>query len=151
MSSIDQKYIDVVIQSATLYFNTVGNNRVQVGKPYPKGEEQIHLDCTGLINITGGRNGIVYVTCKDNMLYDLVKTFSGMEATEEEDIIDMSGELINTISGNMQSVFGKDFDISTPGVYHGIDVQLPPLPRKSTSVIPVSWKDHHFFIVIGME
>ena len=70
---------------------------------------------------------------------------------DEQGIIDMAGELSNTIAGNARESFGSRFMISVPIVIKGaaedIFVQVAP----PVYVIPVTWKSHSCYLAIGLE
>ena len=75
----------------------------------------------------------------------------GENETDTANVLDIVGEVANTISGNARSAFGKDFMISVPLVIEGAPsyIHLPKALR--SYVIPVYWKAYSAAIVICFE
>ena len=74
-------------------------------------------DYTGVIGISGARNGIVYFTAPRGMLTVLLMRMQETD-TSEENMKDLVGEVANTISGNARRDFGKDFSSRCPWSRH---------------------------------
>ena len=74
------------------------------------------------------------------------------EADDSEDnLVDLVGEVANTISGNARKQFGSEFNISVPFVFKG-QPQNVILPKdKHSFVIPLKWKNHDAGIVIYLQ
>ena len=70
--------------------------------------------------------------------------------TSDENIMDLVGEVANTISGNARRDFGKNFVISVPQVIaHHADRVAPPHQR--SFVIPINWRTHSAKLVVCLE
>ena len=68
----------------------------------------------------------------------------------EDTILDLVGEVANTISGNARRDFGKSFVISVPTVVaHNPEKVTPPHPR--CYVIPINWRAHSAKLVVCLE
>jgi chemotaxis protein CheX len=68
----------------------------------------------------------------------------------EETILDLVGEVANTISGNARRDFGKSFLISVPTVIaREPDKVTAPHPR--SYVIPINWRAHSAKLVVCLE
>jgi chemotaxis protein CheX len=94
--------------------------------------------------------GCVYFTAPLMLLKHLLLSM-GESDTREEHIVDLVGEVANTISGNARSEFGKDFMISVPLVIEGAPSNIH-LPKELRSyVIPVYWKSYSAAIVLCFE
>lgn len=63
----------------------------------------------------------------------------------------MIGEMANTISGNASEAFGRDFQISVPLVITGNPEGVDLLNRAPGFVVPVQWKTHKAYLVVGVE
>ena len=105
---------------------------------------------TGIIGVSGPYRGSVYFTAPRVLLRHLL--LSLQEPDESEDnILDLIGEIANTISGNARSEYGSDFMISVPIVVKGTpdEIYLPKTAR--SVVIPISWKEYAAAIVVSLE
>ncbi len=83
-------------------------------------ENQIY-DYTGLIGISGGFRGGIYVTCKSAFLEFVYKrlTHQDPERPLKRAFSDLVGELANTLAGYFQKECGDQFLISVPCVIVG--------------------------------
>jgi chemotaxis protein CheX len=148
---MNEKDVKAIIDATTSYFEQYGTVHAQVGVPYIKGDKTILLDYTGIIGISGIRKGVIYITTTKKMLEELIKAVSGIQSFGTAEIIDMSGELANTISGNIQKVFGSHFMISAPSVVQGKPNDITIHLTNPTYIIPVTWNSEEFFITISLE
>ena len=146
-----EQELQVFINSTVNYFNEVSASTAAMGTPYIKeAGEQVLLDYTGLIGISGVQKGCVYYTTSNAMLSDLAVDILG-EPGDATTLNDLIGEIANTVAGNAQKTFGSDFMISVPVVIKG-DAKGTELNIKPpTYVVPVTWKGHKGFIVVGIE
>jgi len=143
--------LQVFIDGAIRYFQHTSDKDVKVGTPYlVNNSEPAAFDYTGVIGISGPRKGCVYFTAPGVLLKHLLLSIGEQEVTQEN-IIDLVGEVANTISGNARSEYGKEFMISVPVVIQGAPGQIH-LPESLRSyVIPVYWKAYSAAIVICIE
>jgi chemotaxis protein CheX len=68
----------------------------------------------------------------------------------EETILDLVGEVANTISGNARRDFGKSFVISVPTVV-AHDPEKVMTPHQRCYVIPINWRAHSAKLVVCLE
>ena len=103
-----------------------------------------------MISVSGPHTGIVYFTAPRILLRHLLVSI-GEPDTSDSIMMDLTGEIANTISGNARSEFGEEFDISTPNVISGVpdEEQLPRAVR--SFVIPLKWKNYQAAIVICLK
>lgn len=141
------------IDTVTQYFEEVTKTEAELGVPYIKDDEAVSLDYTGAIGISGARRGAVYLTASEAMIRDLGAIILGTAASSvaSSDIVDLIGEVTNTIAGNMRRTFGSDFMISVPLVLKGkvsdLQIQLKP----PVYIIPITWNGHKSYMAIGLE
>lgn len=140
-------FIDVV----TRYFDDVTSIPAEMGVPFVKEQAAVLLDLTGLIGISGARRGGIYVTAPRAMLAALAAVILGTDAVEDEDILDMVGELANTIAGNMRATFGSTFMISVPIVVEGKPDDIHLRLKPPVFVIPIRWNGHNCYLSVGLE
>ncbi len=148
---MSEKVLQVFIEGAMRYFQHTTEKDVKVGTPYlVKNDEPAAFDFTGVIGVSGPMKGCVYFTAPQILLKHLLLSL-GETDTGEENIIDIVGEVANTISGNARSEFGKEFMISVPVVIQGAPSNIH-LPKELRSyVIPVYWKAYSAAIVLCFE
>ncbi len=142
--------IQIFIDGVNRFFNEVNGVDIVVGTPYivDKAIPRAH-DYTGIIGISGPMKGCVYFTAPQVLLRNVLISY-GMSGTEER-LLDLAGEVANTISGNARSAYGKDFMISVPIVVKG-KLENMHLPTDSRSyVIPVEWKQYKAYIVVCLQ
>jgi chemotaxis protein CheX len=142
----------VFIDTVNNYFYELTNEPSETGLPYLKDRNQDILDdYTGMIGISGSRKGFVYVTGVRELFADLVRIILQIKEIDEDQVIDMAGEVANTVSGNVRKVFGSEFMISVPAIIEGKpkDLRLPN--NIPVFVIPIKWRNYKANIVIGLE
>jgi chemotaxis protein CheX len=139
------------IDSTVYYFEEVTGEQAITGIPYLKGSEPVVLDYTGIIGISGKRKGCVYITTASSMLKNLANIILDDDEANVETIKDLTGEIANTISGNVREAYGSSFMISVPVVVEGKakDIKLPE--HVQAFVIPITWKEHKSFLVVCLE
>ncbi|WP_370979231.1 chemotaxis protein CheX [Agaribacterium sp. ZY112] len=148
---MSEETIKVFIDGVVNYFRHTSDKEVSIGTPYlADNESPTSFDYTGIIGISGPYKGTVYFTAPKILLRHLLLSL-GEPDTSNENILDVAGEVANTISGNARSVFGHDFMISVPVVVEGggSKVRLPKALR--SYVIPIYWKAYSAAVVVCLE
>lgn len=146
-----EETLQVFIESILHYFKQLNDNSVRVGTPYLMDNGQpAAFDITGIIGISGPHQGCVYFTAP-RILLKHVLIMLGETDTSSEHLLDLVGEVANTLSGNARSYFGQQFMISVPVMVEG-----PPdhihLPKHLRSyVIPIYWKNYQAAVVICLK
>ena len=96
------------------------------------------LDVTGVIGISGARQGCIYVTAGRELLRNLL-LYVGETDLSEANLADMAGEMANTISGNARRHFGPNFMISVPVVVAG-NARAIQVPKDVKAyILPLKW------------
>lgn len=146
-----EQTIQVFIDGVLRYFQHTSHKAVEVGTPFLVGNESpTALDYTGIISISGPMKGCVYFTAPRILVKHLLMSI-GETNTSEENIIDLVGEVANTISGNARKQFGSEFVISVPVVVEGKPSTIH-LPKQQRSyVIPIHWKSYRAAVVICLR
>ena len=135
----------------TNYFNQFGNEELIVDTPYLLENQQpkVH-DYTGVIGISGVQKGVVYFSATSALL-DSILDSMGETDKSEDNLVDLAGEVANTIAGNARTEFGSEFHISVPLVFKG-SPQSIILPKSGRSfIIPVSWRGQIGEIVVCLQ
>ena len=140
-------FIDVVID----YFVLLSDESARMGVPYiQEGKSQL-LDFTGVIGISGARKGGIFVTASSSMLKELASLILESDDVAPDEILDMVGELTNTIAGNVRREFGSSFMISVPIIVEGRPQDLRLQIKPPVFVVPINWRTHQAFLSVGLE
>ncbi|MDO8454314.1 MAG: chemotaxis protein CheX [Sulfurimonas sp.] len=110
------------------------------------------LKYTATISISGAYNGAIYVSIDEEMLSNLVRLILDSEEVNREDLVDMAGEIVNTIAGNARRELGADFNISVPFVISGatINIDLPKMIAP-IYILPCKWNKQIFYLFLGLD
>ncbi len=148
---MSEQTLQVFIDGVLNYFKQTSDKEVKVGSPYLiENNSPAAFDFTGIIGVSGPYRGTVYFTAPKALLTHLLLSI-GERDTSMENILDLVGEVANTISGNARSAFGQEFLISVPVVVEGAPNKIH-LPKNLRSyVIPVYWKAYSAAVVICLE
>lgn len=146
-----EKRLQVFIDGVNRYFNEANNMDIEIGTPYLVENKMPEAhDFTGIIGISGPYRGSVYFTAPRVLLSHLLVSI-GETDSSEENMMDLVGEIANTISGNARLEYGEEFMISVPLVVRGIPDEIY-LPKEARSfVIPITWKHYDAAIVICLQ
>lgn len=148
---MDEQKFQVFIDSVVKYFNQLKSDDVVVQTPYlTEKQEFIVYDFTGVIGITGNKKGLVYFSAPTKMLNMMLKAL-GETDTSEAILVDLVGEVANTIAGNARTEFGADFNISIPFVFKGAPDNIMLPKDKNSFIIPIDWKDETAAIVVCLQ
>lgn len=146
----DEK-LNVFIDAVVNYFACTADDPVKVGTPYLDDENAPAVfDFTGIIGISGARKGCVYFSAPRALLRHLLLSM-GEDDMAQENLLDVVGEVANTLSGNARSHFGSEFMISVPVVVKGSPEGIHVPKAMRSYVIPVYWKAYSAAVVISLE
>lgn len=148
---MSEKTLQVFIDGVINYFRHTSDKDVKVGTPYlVENANPAAFDYTGIIGVSGPYRGTVYFSAPKLLLTHLLLSM-GEKDTSVENIVDLVGEVANTISGNARTEFGQEFMISVPVVVEGAPGRIH-LPKDLRSyVIPVYWKAYSAAVVVCLE
>ena len=146
-----EETLQVFIDGVTRYFDHTKDNDLRVGTPYlADNSAPISMDYTGLIGVSGSNKGCVYFTAPKAMLRHLILS-RGEPDTSDDNMVDLVGEVANTISGNARRELGKNFMISVPVVVSGAPSNIHlPLELRSY-VVPTTWRSYNAAVVICLQ
>jgi chemotaxis protein CheX len=142
--------IRTFVDGATRYFEVSAQQSATVGSPYlvTDGNPGAY-DYTGVIGVSGARKGIVYFSAPRGMLAVLLMRMNETD-TSDANIMDLVGEVVNTISGNARRDFGRTFNISVPTVVSS-NLEKITAPYSKSYVIPINWRKHSAKLVVCLE
>ena len=146
LSEAELKYF---VDANCRFFEKVAPDQLVLKDPFIEFSEPVFLDFTGLIEITGGHSGSVYLTMPRAMVLSLTRVM-GEQETSEETLRDAVGEIASMISSNAREQFGPRLGISVPRSLVGSEpAGLPLAPTRF--VLPIGWQDEEAFLVIALE
>ena len=146
-----EKQIQVFIDGVINYFQHTADKSIKIGSPYLiENTKPAAFDYTGIIGISGPQKGTVYFTAPKALLTHLLLSM-GETDTNLENIMDLVGEVANTISGNARSEFGKEFMISVPVMLEGAPSAIHMPSKLRSYVIPIYWRAYSAAVVICLE
>ncbi len=148
---MSENTLQVFIDGALNYFQHTSHQEVKIGTPYLiANSNPAAFDYTGIIGVSGPYRGTVYFTAPKALLTHLLLSI-GEQETSIEYVLDLVGEVANTIAGNARSTFGHEFMISVPVVVEGSPSQIHLPSDLRSYVIPVYWKAYSAAVVICLE
>ncbi len=146
----EDQEIKIFTDAVKNYFSVQTNNEAFIKTAFLSNAEIKTLDYTGIITLSGDYKGCVYFTAPRFMLVDLLTNMSETNVSEIN-LLDIVGEIANTISGNARKHFGKGLEISVPVKFSGKVQQLGHNIRQSPLTISILWKGFEAFVVVDID
>ena len=143
--------ITTFLNAVLNYFDTTVQQQAECGTPFMLLDRAPEIsDYTGVIRISGSREGVVFFTAPKSMLCVMLVR---MQETDmcHENLCDLVGEIANTLSGNARRDFGHQFNISTPSVLHGRQAAMQCPPDTRPIVVPIEWRKHRARLVVCLN
>ena len=143
--------VNVFVNGVLNYFDTMVQQVAECGTPFlALGNNPEVSDYTGVIRISGKRDGVVYFTASRNMLSVMLMRMQETDMSHEN-LCDLVGEIANTLSGNARRDFGHQFQISVPSVVCGRETTMEHPPDTRPIVIPIQWRTHRARLVVCLN
>jgi chemotaxis protein CheX len=141
--------VQVFIDGIKHYFMSVSDSKAEVGTPYLIDVKDSPVsDYMGVIEVSGVRKGKVYVLAARAMLRHLLMSLGESYVTPEL-IVDIVGEVANTISGNVREQFGSQFVISVPVIQEGGAGVIKETEQAFS--VPFRWKSYTGHLVVCLQ
>jgi len=148
---MNDESLAVFVDGAANYFGTFSKTPAAIGAPFLIQDINKYLeDFTGIIGISGNKKGSVFFSAPRELLIQLI-TSIGVLTTQDEKLMDLVGEVSNTISGNARREFGEEFMLSVPVVIQGKSENVKVTNVAEIYVIPISWKNYEAYLIINLE
>lgn len=146
-----QEKIASFVEVVKNYFAQFPQKELAIDTPYLSEEKKPKVyDYTGVIGVSGIMRGVVYVSASSELLLELLEDLQESDQTDAM-MIDLIGEIANTVAGNARGEFGSQFHISTPLVFKGLP-QTVVLPKEGRAfIIPIIWQQKVGEIVVCLE
>jgi chemotaxis protein CheX len=143
--------VGIFVDSVLGYFDATVQHTAQCGTPYLAiGRSPEVSDYTGMIKITGKREGIVYFTAPRSMLSVMLMRMQETDMSHEN-LCDLVGEIANTFAGNARRGFGHQFNISVPTVVFGKSDPMEYPTGTRPIVIPIDWRTYKARLVVCLN
>ncbi len=140
--------IDIFIDTISHYFQQITRQTATIGAAYLSTHQGLeNYDYSGLIGIAGKYRGCIYFTAPRPLLRHLLVSM-GEHNHCDEHLLDMVGEIANTLSGNARKYFGSEFIISVPVSIKGQIDNVRPPSELLPYVIPLTWNGYRASLVI---
>ncbi len=147
---MNDENLSVFVDCVTNYFDTISEDAAKVGTPYLIKDINANLsDYTGIIGISGSKKGSVFFSAPQSMLAHLLIEL-GLISTQESKLMDLVGEVCNTISGNARREFGDQFMLSVPLVLKGKGEELAITRTVEIYLIPIVWRRFKANLIINL-
>lgn len=148
---ITEQEVQVFIDGVKHYFATVSDSHAVVGTPYVMTQATTPIsDFLGVISVSGLRKGKVYFAANRVMLRHLLMSL-GEPTVSSELVVDMIGEVANTISGNVRETFGTQFVISVPTVEQSSQTMASDPAIDRAYSVPFKWKTYTGHLVVCLH
>ncbi len=146
-----EENLEVFIDGLTNYFDKITSSLATVSTPFLIQDVNQYLsDYTGIIGISGNHKGSVFFTAPRIMMVKLISEI-GVMSTRDDKLMDLVGEVSNTISGNARRQFGDQFMLTTPIVLQGKSEKMRVSNVADIYVIPVVWKNMNAHLIINLN
>ena len=146
-----ERSLEVFVEGLANYFETLTETPAQIGTPFLTADVNKYLlDYTGIIGISGNYKGSVFFSGSKILMTNLIAEI-GIITSQEDKLMDLVGEVSNTISGNARREFGDQFMLSVPIVLKGKSDDVKISDSVDIYVIPVVWRDKQANLVINLN
>lgn len=143
--------IAVFVNGILKYFDTAVQQVAGCGTPFLAISRAPEVyDYTGMIRISGKRDGLIYFTAPRGMLSVMLMRMQETDMSHEN-ICDLVGEIANTLSGNARRDFGHQFNISVPTVVFGRGTPVEHPANTRPIVVPIDWRNYRAQLVVCLN
>jgi len=148
---MNERFVNVFVDGLMNYIKHLEKIHADVGTPYLlENTDPILHEVTGIIGVSGTNKGCVYFTATRAILRQIA-TIQGDDSIDDGGLLDLAGEIANTIAGNARSVFGKQFMISVPSVVEGNENSLHLPADVRSFAIPIEWGDFGPVLIVCLD
>lgn len=149
MNDLNDSDMDVFIEAISKYFKQSTQEAAQIRAAY-LGEDSLPIyDFTGAIKVSGEFLGSIYFSAPNAMLRHLL-TIMRENDQSNDNLLDIVGEIANTLSGNARQYFGENLMISPPTKMTSISLKLNKLARQRPYVISIKWKHYVSSLIVDV-
>lgn len=146
----EEQILHFFVWSIWRYFRVTTEVEPRVENPYYLEADPELSDFTAVITITGMSKGVVYFTI-DRSFLERLFTYYPIEEKSETMLLDLAGEISNTIAGNVREYLGEGFLISTPRVVKQSTADFQKYESIPSFVLPISWEGYQCKLYVSLE
>ena len=152
---MDIKLITPFVDSAKNVLKTMATVEANADEYLIKKDSKTFGDVTGVISLTGAKaNGSLIISFQGALILKIVSNMFMEEITElTSEVSDAVGELTNMICGNAKTnltSLGFAFDMATPFVLTGQNMEVKQLSKTETIVAPFSTEFGRFTVELSL-
>ncbi len=141
----------VFVDGISNYFTSTTGTDATVGTPFLSKEVNPYIsDFTGIIGISGNKKGSIFFSAPSRMVSHVLQGM-GLISTKESKLMDLVGEICNTVSGNARREFGEDFNITVPLTIQGKPQDMSVSEVASIYIIPIEWEQQRANLIVNLE
>lgn len=153
---MDATLINPFIQSTISVLKTMTQTNPTPGTPFIKKDSKTWGVVTGVIGMAGDRmSGNLLISFNQPCILDIVSKMLMEEFKEiTPDVTDAVGEITNMITGgtkNLLSELGFSFDMATPMIITGKDIELKQQTKTPVVVVPFTTSAGEFVIEANLS
>ncbi|MFT5136444.1 MAG: chemotaxis protein CheX [Arenicella sp.] len=143
--------IQVFVEGVINFYNVVGFSKAQVRAPYLiENVKDSLVEYNGMIPISGRNSGSIIFSAPKTMLMQLLGRYGG-NTNKAELLLDLVGEIANTISGNARETLGTDFNLAAPIVSRGHLDDFDAPDGLQTYCIPILWERRQANLIVALK
>ena len=143
--------VGVFVNSVMHYFESAVQQPAACGIPHLAVRRRPELaDYTGVVRISGRRDGVVLFTAPRSMLCVMLMCMHETDLSHEH-LRELVGEIANTLSGDAQRNFRHQYSVSVHSVVHERDAPMVYPPQARPIVIPIAWRSYQARLVVCLD
>lgn len=143
-------YVNPFLSAAVKVLKTMAHIASQPGKPYLKNNQVAEGDISGIIGLTGEKNGSMAVSFSKECALKLAINMVGKEFNElTNEVANAVGEVTSTIASDARAdlfMRGYSFSASIPSVVTGEGHTIRHISQGPTIVMPFETEAGPFFV-----
>ncbi|MDR0440511.1 MAG: chemotaxis protein CheX [Candidatus Accumulibacter sp.] len=152
MNDINENDIRNFLDAISAFFLQATREKVKIESAYlvEAGVSAITFDLTSYIRLSGSFSGRIYFSAPRAMVSRLLLEM-GEPDRGEKHLLDVVGEIANTISGNVRKHFGETMEISVPVTLTTDSDWLKKAVSPRSYVILIRWKQYRASVVVDIR
>lgn len=149
MTDITENDAKVFIDAVSSYFSHLNGEPAHIQSAYLAEKQLPRYDYTGQITLSGQFRGSVYFSASSLMAARLLLAMRETD-TGRSNLLDIVGEVANTIAGNARRHFGAELEISTPQTTYGQPENQTAI-RARPFAIELQWQQCKGVVLVDIE
>lgn len=150
MTDLTENDARVFVDAVSNYFTHLNGQLAAIQSAYLAGKQLPRYDYTGKITLSGHFRGSVYFSASSMMAAKLLLAMRETD-TCKSNLLDIVGEVANTIAGNARRHFGAELEISPPVTMYGPDLDTSGPLRERPFAIELSWQQSKGVVLVDLE